>query len=277
MATPKSPWPIRINVVDLEAWKPYGEDGRLSEWANDNAYDDWKHYHRDHLDDYIGDILKAAKVRQKVTSEEMDRITDLLKEDPNELETVFHAITGASTWAWEEAYTPADQDIERSIRLAMEHLYEYADLDGEWVNFLGTPIKNRGPEDWDPREKKYSEAQLLEELEKGVRYEREPNYYDRFIVIDWSGGPIVKYLEQKLEGLEDPSQLGDTSELGHFHWNLKDIADSFRKAFEKQLAKAMEDRDVSNRVNFQKYWKQMLSDKGQMKHAAAEIEEFLGR
>lgn len=122
--------PIVRDITEEEKWQPYdpGNTKGVWEWAMNNAWDDWLNMDSRTCDDLVGAALPKAE-RKKITPEHLDALCrELMDENPEYLVSIHRAITDASQWAWEVAYTPEDGDIEDALEEARDRLEEEISL-----------------------------------------------------------------------------------------------------------------------------------------------------
>jgi len=264
--------PFRVNLVEEAGWKNWdfaNSDG-VSQWASDNAWDDWKNMDESTCYGYVEDLVGAAlrkSEQRKVTKEDIGRICEQLKEDPNQLEAVKQAIMDTHTWAWEVAYMPNDQDIKRAIdRTAKVWEWDFS-MGNFWELVLVDEVSD-DPREWSPRGI-WTTHKLYNDFVGRISYERKPGYYDRFLVFDLGESPAV----QRLLGLlkENPEQ-GSAEELEE---ELNNWKEDYLKTFFSELEKWMQSVDPSFRWDLDPHWKSILKDKAHMGDVRREILEFL--
>jgi hypothetical protein len=260
------------NIVEHEGWKNYDSatQGGVSEWACDNAWDDWTNMDPKYCREYVGDLIQAAltkREQKQIDEEDLERICEELRENSREnLETVLNAITDAHTWAWEIAYTPDDGDIEKAIDDAKGTWWEENRLQDFW-DLIVAPLPE-GPREWSPRPH-WSVAQLFKELDERVVYQRKPGYYDRFIIFEWLNAPVVLAMKNELKKHPEVGSLKNVDQ------DLNDWADDFMNTFAKALENRMERNEPWQSFDLDPHWKSMLKDKQVLAGAREEILKFL--
>lgn len=311
--------PERVNIVELDGWSRWDPAGDISNWASDSAWDDWRHMEDSTCQEYVDDLVDASmgkRERQKVGPEELERICEYLKEEgwSGDLESTHHSITDALTWAWEEAYTPNDGDIQFAVEKAGDR-WEF-DFGEDWNLIAGeirTPPKGaKGPKEWIPQTAEWSWGDIVEDLLKHVTYSRKPGWYDRYVTFDFGKAEPVKDLleaaeeeKRRLEGEikaldEELGRLGRTQqeeirreeiedgikELQERIDGLDGLPDRLREEFRawsdswlgtffKALEDVMEDAEPSNKFDVTRHWKSVLGDKRRMEDVRGELLEFL--
>jgi|SRR5579871_3952922 len=269
--------PIKINLVEQDGWKnwDYASSHGISEWASDNAWDDWTNMDSTTCRDYVQDLINAAlpkKQRLKFSLDELERICEEMQEERyDHFESVSQAIIDAHQWAWEVAYTPDDKDI----KIAMEKAERNWDWDfrmaGFW-DFIQREQEVEGPREWSPRPPTtWTMNQLFDQLIERIRYEREKDHYDRFLVFDWGDSPAVKRL---LEVLKTKPNEGGPMEV---EAELDDLVSRYLKVFFTELEDRMQDKDIHIYWDLDPHWENVLKDKSRMIGIRKELEEFLTR
>lgn len=259
-----SKWPLRINITEQDFWAPYdyasdpghGKSG-ISEWSSDSAWNDFRYLETSSRKEYLQDLIDAFLTKreaQKIADEDLDYLVEHL----SELENSQMAMIDAFTWAWEEAYTPTDRDME----FALEFAGDKVEVPNAWVHLLSE--KKVGPKDWSPLPS-FSENDLFQELESGISYEREKNHWDRFLVFDWKNGPAIKRIRRKLSEVPEEFSAKD------FEADLENVAKDFVHAFGKKLDKEFQDVDISARVRVDPHWKSILKDTERKRGVQKEI------
>jgi len=273
-------WPLRVNITEEDVWAPYDtsrmKGGDVLSWASDNAYEDLRHLRGRDCSDILNDLVQAfipkAKAR-KISPDDLDRLCEYFQEDRDQFEYSRQAFTDAATWAWEAAYTPEDKDLEKALEKAVDETLDEYEIPSYWGQVLSADV--RGPKDWSPL-KSYTRKGLLEQLGERISYQRKENEWDRFIVFDVMSAPAVIDIRSKLRYiLNDAGEHLDISDE-QFQTDMKDhVVDPVISRMDKNLSKVMEHVDTHWRVDFQKYWKEVLSDKSRAKEVADEILGFL--
>lgn len=222
--------PIRVSIVKEEGWNKWDPAGPISDWAADNAWDDWTNMDDSTCREYVGDLVSASmgkREQKKIGDEELDRICEYLKEEgwSGDLESTHHAIIDALTWMWEEAYTPDDGDIGSAMERGADDWSNDIKFGEHWNLIMGErALPRKGPKEWMPQVHKWRERVVIGELLKQVTYERKPGWYDRYIILDFAAAEPVKDLLEaadsengRLEGRireleEELGRLGNTQE-----------------------------------------------------------------
>lgn len=265
--------PFVRNITEEEEWQPYdpGNMKGASEWASDNAWDDWQNMADSDCERLLDDLVRTAlgkREQAKLPEDVLERLCQELNENAGEnLESVFQSIMDASTWAWEIAYTPSDRDIEQSMASARKDFSDEIRLEDYWDPLIKKPVT--GPKEWSPRGL-WTEQGIFDELTRNVRYRRKPGYYDRFVVFDWPNSAPVRDAKRVLKTLED----GRTSK--EVDQEIEQWADQFMWSMFSDLEKRMQDADTGSRVDFGPMWKSVLSDKQRMNGVRRDILEFFG-
>lgn len=261
---------IRVNIVEEPGWKPYDPGGEIMEWASNSSYEDFRHMSKVDMIELVEDMFGRAKTgplewsprKFALSEEDCDIIWEELKEGglTGKLETTWQSILDAMQWTWEEAYTPDNGDIRDAMERAAEAVADEYNLDtSPWE-----PLLERTG--WDERK-------ILESLMGKVSYEREENHYDRFIVFDFGAAEAVKKLLKIVYA--DPEELSEKETLDQLKMDFEGLRDGYVDLFFGKLEKIMRETDASNRTEFRKHWKSMLSDKAQMNHVGEEIRKFV--
>src|SRR5262245_55824581 len=264
--------PIRINIVETDGWNKGWNESNISSWAADNAWDNWEHMSDEIRRDLIDDLIRASmpkKEQKAITDEDIEKISEQLVKDWHSLEQTHNAIRDAHYWAWEVAYTPEDGDIESAMERDQDFWGEDIRPNDYWKLVLTEEGEvPKGPREWSPR-RVWTETEFWKDLYERVRYERKPNYYDRFLVFDWGRSEPVMEL---LEALKANPKEGSRSEVES---ELEDGAQTFTGEVISNLEDIMQRADISYRVEFSPMWKRMLSDKSTMAGVREELLEFL--
>lgn len=259
-------WPLRINITEEDFWAPYdyasdpgnGRSG-IEEWSSDSAWSDFQNLPQDSCREYLQDLIDSFLTKaqaKKITDEDLnylcEHVTDV------EMDEVRHAMVDAFTFAWEDAYTPTDLDIQHAV----EHAGDGVELPSFWDNLLAE--RPSGPKDWSPLPS-YSQDELFNELESGVSFHHKPGYWDRFLVFDWKNGPVIRHLRRKLA--ETPEEFTAKD----FENDLETLANDFVRAVGKRLDRVFQKVDVHMRVDATPHWISILKDKSRKKGIQEEI------
>jgi hypothetical protein len=263
---------IRINLVEEKGWKPYDSAGDIMIWASDNAHEELSRMDRDDCRGLVEDLIGGRKLVQTgpkewsprgitVSDEDLDAICDGIDNVVPELESTQQAILDALTWSWEVAFTPSDSDIEHAVELAKEEMPDHFDPDDElWEPLLEAP-KNA-----------WGASLIVTHLVGPVIDEREENHYERYIKFDINGtAPVLELLKAVRR---DPERTVEGT-IRYLEQELASLSASFVSVFFSKLQRVREDVDVSNRTDFRKQWKSMLSDVDRMNGVRSEIAAFV--
>lgn len=277
-------WPLRINISEEDLWAPYDtarsdtnrNRGNVWDWASDNAWDDWRQIGRECLDilkDLVDAYVPKSKAK-KISEYDIRRICEAIKDDDAPFEEIRQAFVDAATWAWEEAYTPEDSDLEKALEYAMDEAIGEVSPPTYWGEMLNPNVQ--GPKDWSPL-RKFTKKDFLREIEAGISFEHEDNQWDRFIVFDLMDGPVVKYMRRKLKsGFADTEGELVTVDAAAFETDMRDhFVDPVIHKMGRALDKVMERVEPWQRVDFKKHWKEILRDKSRAKGVEEEILEWL--
>jgi hypothetical protein len=263
---------IRINLVEEKGWKPYDSAGDIMIWASDNAHEELSHMERNDCRDLVEDLIGGRKLVQTgpkewsprgitVSDEDLDAICDGIDNVIPDLELTQQAILDALTWSWEIAFMPSDSDIEHAVELAKEEMPDYFDLDDDlWEPLLEAP-KNA----WGARS-------IVHHLVGPVVYERDGNHYERYIKFNINGTAPVLELHEAAR--KDPERTVEGT-IRYLEQELASLSASFVSVFFTKLQNVMKDVDASNRTDFRKQWKQILSDADHIRHIRSEIAAFI--
>jgi hypothetical protein len=256
MNDPRFP-PVRISLVEQKEWKPYDPSETSSNWTSDAAWEDFTHMETRDLEPLIDDLSEAKNEkgrspRRKLTSEEVEWLAVQVKEGNGALEETKQAITDALNWMYEAAALPSDSDIEEAMEKAAQTVVEEFSLDVDlWESVLEVEGRRRGPKEWSPR-KRFESEHILGKLLDRVTYERKENHYDRYLVFDFRNAQPVHDVLSRSGWPADriiPELTGEFQSL-----RIDYTLDVF-----SELKKIMEDIDVSNRTDWRKAWKSMLT------------------
>lgn len=266
--------PIKINLVEQDGWKnwDYATSGGISEWASDNAWDDWTNMDSSTCQGYVEDLIKASlpkKEQQKFSRDDLERICEEMQEERVEhFESISQAIIDAHQWAWEIAYSPDDKDV----KIAMERAEKSWDWDFHMAPYWEFIQKGseEGPRDWSPRAS-WTLGQIYDQFMKEIHYERKDDHYDRFMIFDWGKTPAVKRL---LEILKTKPNEGDAGAVAS---DLDDMVSRYLRVFFRELEKRMQDKDIHLHWDLDPHWDIMLKDKSAMIGVRKELEEYLER
>jgi hypothetical protein len=263
---------IWINLVEQKGWKPYDSAGDIMIWASDNANEELSRMERNDCKDLVEDLIGGRKLVQTgpkewsprgitVSDEDLDAICDGIDNVIPELESTQQAILDTLSWSWEVAFMPSDSDIEHAVELAKEEMPDHFDPDDDiWEPLLEAP-KNA----WGAR-------LIVDHLVGPVVYERQEGHYDRYMKFDINGtAPVLELLKAVRR---DPERTVEGT-IRYLERELASLSASFVSVFFTKLQNVMKDVDVSNRVNFRKQWKAMLSDVDHMNAVRSEIAAFV--
>jgi hypothetical protein len=260
------------NIVEHEGWKNYDastSDG-VSSWASDNAWDDWTNMDSKYCRGYVRDLIEASMTKReqkRISDEDLERICEDMRENTWEnFETVLHAIVDAHHWAWEIAYTPEDQDIEKVMKVIKGEWWEEHQLQDLW-NLIVDPLPE-GPREWSPRPH-WSVEQIFKDLDERIVYQHRPGYYDRLIVFEWLNAPSVLAIKKELRKHPLEGNLKDVD------LDLEAWADDYMNSFFKNLPNRMEGVETHMRFDLGPHWRSMLKDKQVLAGAREEILKFL--
>jgi hypothetical protein len=257
---------VKINLVEDKRWKSY--DPAESDWAQDAAWEDFSNMKAEDFYELIQDLSfkkneKGKPPRRNLTSEEIEWLAKQVKRS-SKLEETKQAITDALGWMYEEAAMPSDGDIKDALELAKGTVAMEFDLGEDlWAPVIELESERRwpqapqrrGPKEWRPPRKAGEKAvirMVIEELMTRVDYDRKEGWYDRYLVFDFRGAQAVHNL------------------LSRSEWTAEQIVPRLQEEFKGLmndvvantfffLKKIMDDIDVSNRTDWRKAWKSMLS------------------
>ncbi len=263
--------PIKVNLVDHTGWKPFDPTDKITEWANDAAWEDLRHMDADDLETYVYDLSDAkgkrgGKPRWKFSSDEIEWLAKQVKENPDLVEETRNAIVDAMTWMYEAAYMPQKGDIQEAMESAVETLIDDYPLNHDlWGPVLALEALRRGPKEWSPR-KRLEATEILKDLLEHVSLEQEEGHYDRYLVFDFRNAKVVHDLLSR--STWQRAMLENA--LGR---EFDDLSETYLWRFFDALKNNMEDLDIQNRTDWRKAWRSMLSDGQHMKAVQKEMAE----
>ena len=247
---------VKINIVEEEGWKPWDFAG---EFGNIVANASWESIHALKVDDvteYLEELIKPTRgpmVRKRwsvVTQEDLGRAAQAMKD--GELESTRMMFQDAASWMYEEAGTPTDRDIDHAIDVAKDDHYG-GHLSGEWDEFA---------------EAYGTEADLIaKKLVNTVSYERQPNYYDRYIALSWQDVPEAKAF---VKWVVKAGYMTEGMAIDHLKDELKGIAGDFVYNTLEALRRGLEDMNWEDRAKWKKHW-----EASKKEHGKAVISEIL--
>jgi len=247
---------VKVNIVEEEGWKPWSYEERFGELVADFAGESTHELKVDDITEYLEELIKptrgpmSRKRWSVVTQEDLGRAAQAMKD--GELESTRMMFQDAAQWMWEEAGTPTDRDIEHAMDAAREESY-VGHLRGEWDEFSeihGTEA-NR----------------IAKKLVEAASYEREQNYYDRYIVLSWDDVPEAKAF---VKWLVKSDYMTEGMAIDLLRDQLQGISDDFVHDTLKALQHGLEDMDWNNRAKWKKHW-----EASKKEHGKAVISEIL--
>jgi hypothetical protein len=255
---PEKVKPVLVNLAEEEGWKAYDHISQV-----DNLYDSaWDSYRAIRQSDgrgWIEDIVGSKAARSvhdwspkgvRFDADQFEILFQGLKD--NELEKTKQLVVDAMVWAFEEAYTPTDVDIDDALSKTGELMLDSALDIGLWAPLLESVSG-------------WTEEKILEDLADSVRYEHEADHYERYLYF-FTGSESVKALLKA---------GGDNVDLGELNYELKNFANEYVDKFFSVLEKEMRNVDIWNRVRFRWHWKSKLEDSASVKEARNEMVEYL--
>lgn len=256
---------VRINLVEQDGWGPWDSGGILAERASDAANEDF-HYMPLHdvknlIEEMAGNELtsgwtgpKEWSPRKKtITDEEFEGLAERVKKGESDVETVRYSILDALTWMYEIAMTPNNGDIRDAMTRTVDYMVSNYEVDEE----LWEPIIGEGYQEW-------NESGIVRALSNSVQFVREPDHYDRYLVFDFSlSHPVVELLKKSKW-----SKKVLDSRLKREFFRFQTI---YMDLFFDYLKEEFKDVDITNRTDWKKQWRNMLSDKEQITSVRKEI------
>lgn len=266
----------RVNIVEESEWKKHWDPAdKISNYASDNAFDEFSYMKAGDLEQYVDDLAtyrtKGKKAPRKFTSEQIEWIAERVKAQDTRVEAVNYAIMDALTWMYEAAYMPQKGDILDAMEKAVEILIDDYPLRVDiWAPVLELESQRRiGPKEWRPR-KKLETHEVLSDLMKHVSLEQEEDHYDRYLVFDFRSSQVVKDLLSR-------SDWQEPTIVNALNREFRDLSDTYLWRFFDALKEIMEDLDIPNRTDWRAAWKSMLSSgvaPGVQKEMAAAVKEM---
>lgn len=267
----------KVNLVEEETWKKHWDSGgKIMDYANDNACDEFHQMGARDFERYVDDLAtyrtKGKKAPKKFSSEEIEWIAKRVKAGDIRVESVGYAIRDALTWMYEAAYTPQKGDVYDAMEQAVKILIDDYPLNLDlWMPVLELEGHRRvGPKEWRPR-KKLEAHEVLMGLLKHVEFEQEEGHYDRFLVFDFRSSQVAKDLLSR-------SDWDEPTLTKVLRREFKDLSDTYLWRFFDALEKIMQrDDDITSRTDWKRAWRSML-DSGvapdAQKEMAAAVKEM---
>jgi ubiquitin-protein ligase len=261
----------KINLVELEEWKHYTLEESFPDFISELSFETMKGLTVDDLAHYAEQFWKT-----RIDSRQREILYLAFQDNDPRLEQFRILISDASNWAWEEAYTPTDVDLQQSLKRALNEIpSEYAD----W--FSGKPILWKVYKAFGYKEQWKFITDLLRPL---VYIEAKPGKYDRFLIYDPAASVLVERiatepLSPEPEGILDwapPVTVWKSGLRKELIELLDELRDLLIPMMFKYLHNRMNDVDYSNRMNFDLQIRKMLKYQyPEVKAAGKEIKEFL--
>lgn len=251
---------VKVNLVEDSRWKW----DQATDWASDNAFDDFNQLSNNDCTELVDDLVTAAFPRTfELTEEDQERICEAIQE-AGTLESTHNVIVDAMTYAWEVAYTPTDSDGEHALERAKEG--NDIQLRDHWSRLIGT--LREGRKEWQPV-KPWTEKTIVDALLKEVEYQQKKGWYDRYLVFSFGKAKPV----QALLAATPENFLQDTR--ARLEEDFDEWQDNILRAFYRELEDVMQDADTHMRVDFREQWDRMLADRQTMDAVRNELAKFL--
>lgn len=269
------------NLTQHEGWSRYDPatiKDSAAQWGSDAAYDEWEHLGAQVCEERLGGLIAAALTKREragLPDDAQERLCAELQESGSDkLESVFHAFLDAMTWAWEQAYTPTDQDFEKAVEKAKEEWTDDLNEGDHWEF-----IQNAAPQDphhWSPHEGKWDPKDIWRELTGLIEYRHKAREYDRYLVFGFPNARSVRELKEALR--KAPRKAGDEPVAlpEYVDEDLARWSDHFEHLTFRKLEEIMEDVDPANRYDLDPLWKSVLKDKSLMMGVRRDILQFFG-
>lgn len=251
--------PRKINLVERPEWSQYDTAGTLGEVIFQNMAEGISFLGSDDIALYALQVLNhGRKKRTYIYNEGEDAIFEAFAKGDPALEGFRYIVNDAASWAWEIAFTPTKEDVEKALDDAIETFaYEAVDwlssYDGLWASLEYM--------------KKTSQVFMRELLQNYIRYYQEEGHYDRYIIFDPNSTYIAKIFHNVLippqGGVLDWEPRPDfpNDELGSEVKNLlKEIEEPFIERTFRLLKKDMQGMDPGNRYDFRKSLARLMKD-----------------
>lgn len=261
----------KINLVELPEWKHYTAE-TLFEFTSELSFQNIQALSADDLAHYAEQLEKVLLTRQQ-----KDALYAAFQDRDPRIEQFQILISDASNWAWEEAYTPTDVDLQQALKIALNEIpSEYADWfsgrDHLWKVYKAFGYR----EQW----------KFITELihPRNVYIDHKPGNYDRFLIYDPAASSLVdriatEPLSPEPEGILDwspPVTVWNRDLIRELRELLDELRDLLIPMMFKYLRNRMNDIDYSNRFNFDLQIRKMLKYQyPEVKAVGKQIKEFL--
>ncbi len=249
--------PVRINLVEQEDWERYDPAAGKFDWTIDSAWQDFRALDIGSALVLIHDLWTSSpgkgkrRPRKILSSEELRYLAKKLLENDDVLEPVRRAIVDAGGLMYQMAATPDDADLKMAMERASQEFNDNPEMsDDLWDPFLLAREIGDGPKGWFPRHGRLvTLRELFEQISGAITFEREEDHWDRYLVFDFWSMPVMKDILKIHPELE-----------WEFDAEFRNMRGNYRHEFFKALNKIMDSIEISNRTDWRKNWKSMISD-----------------
>lgn len=262
--------PIVVNLVEQEGWKPYTYDSskfderimRLSDEEYSGLMNGEESQCGRLMEDIMGEFYssKAPESPRDWSPRNLHIGPVGIKKacigwKEGNLDEVDALIRDTIQYMYEETLIPDDNDIRQAMYEARDDFEKKFDL-SPWI--------------WEPLiEGNTTERSILMHLMNDIDYSRAQGKYDRFLIFDWMNSSQVADLLGKWPAAERPKIIRA----------LRDEFEALRDALVhetfKEIAKTMDDSDISNRTDWAKHWHHNLADKKRMESVRKQVREYV--
>lgn len=239
----------RIQAVEDDIFPGYMLLGQLMEDVLGDLYDpsqkkrgpkDWVPGSRDKKRPYTNDDI--VLIREHLANAPLEEYERLIRD--------------AVHFSVEEAVLPQRGDFEWAFDQAKEFTVEKESVDSAlWDPLLDRPRWN-------------SDGKILESLTMKMKLGK-----DYVITFDASNALAVKALEKAVYA--DPENLSEREMEEGLGYEFKSVLDTVVGHFWRILEHDVDGFDVSNRMDFKKWWKEVMGDEVAVGAAKEELDSFL--
>lgn len=269
----------KINLVELEQWKKsYDFTGDLGANIMDSVYSELDAMRSDDVAYYAEQFLSHTQ-NKKITlsAEQRAALFTVFKAGGDErLENFRMLLRDAGSWAWEEAYTPTDLDLDKALKKTLKELpSEQAD----W--FYGREMLWRVYQSLGYEEQRKFIGDILEAASVHIHHKK--GRHDRFLIFDPGSTRFIKSVVTQQVLPEPPGVLDWAPPITRLNKDLvsglsalfDEMKDALISKFFKVLDQDMQNVDHWYRVDYDRQIRTMLDSRyPEAKTAGRELRAF---